>query len=526
MDNRRPVTIFYQSGLTGLSLLNSWIRERGFESFPVRGFDDRRSLNSWNRRATDLCAAVWVNYPVESNRDIETIASFVNQVLDKPGHWLYAPRPNAYLPVKHPALVGMAPPIRLRSDRKAGRVMVNSIIKITAVFPAGVKHIARHLVSKSKFLRRLINAPGSGMTGQEGAAALKACIPDEVQGWSRQWQLWSPGEETLERDLIERVRFYFPCPRSIHVVLLNQCNLSCVMCPYHSARYSQHHRSEYFQNLKSMTEETFRKIAEYAGKHRIALQFGQIEEPLLHPRIFDFIRMAKTAGVVNMHITTNGTLLDREKAEQLSRSGVNSVMFSLDAAMPETYRRIRGRDLDAVEQNIKVFIPLAKENNISVKVSFILQADARQERDDFLEKWMGIGVDSVTFYVLTEHDVHTGAFIREERLYVHGDRYPCGSPWVQSVVFPEGEVSFCCKTLTDVGWKGVIAAGSLKDTSFEEIWLGKSYGKLRAALLKNDLGPGHVCTDCEIWSSTNYVWEYHESYTRTYNETMETFAFK
>jgi MoaA/NifB/PqqE/SkfB family radical SAM enzyme len=147
---------------------------------------------------------------------------------------------------------------------------------------------------------------------------------------------WS---KKIEMNIFGRIKFFYPKPRNIHVAVSNKCNLRCVMCPYHSPLYENHHTSDYFKSAKVMSKEIFEKILNYASKNSINLQFGQIEEPLLHPEIFFFLKKAKDEKIPFVHMTTNGTLLTEENAEKLSQTGINSVMFSLDAASPETYKK-------------------------------------------------------------------------------------------------------------------------------------------------------------------------------------------
>lgn len=131
----------------------------------------------------------------------------------------------------------------------------------------------------------------------------------------------------------------------------------------------------------------------------------------------------------------------------------------------------------------------------------------------------------MTFYVLTDHDPKTGKFIRTEEFRDKGDRYPCASPWLQSVAFPDGEISLCCKTMTDVGWRGVVSVGSLKDAEFEGIWTSEKYRKVRDELIKGHFEEFQVCADCEIWSASTQAVEVGEGYVRTFNETMTTYQF-
>ena len=93
-------------------------------------------------------------------------------------------------------------------------------------------------------------------------------------------------------------------------------------------------------------------------------------------------------------------------------------------------------------------------------------------------------------------------------------------------MFPEGEISLCCKTMTDVGWRGVVSVGPLKDKSMEQIWRGEEYRKVRQELLDNSFDKFPVCINCEIWSASTSLVEEGKDFKRTFNETMETYQFR
>jgi MoaA/NifB/PqqE/SkfB family radical SAM enzyme len=495
---QKKVCLFYDSRKVFQPLLADCRQRFGCTLVPIQ--DIAALPSAWNRFAAPSRTSIWIDYPVQDLMDARTVRSFVEHVIEHAGHWYYAPRPNEHLDVERAALVGM-----------------NGVTAMSG----GQQGLPGRLLRR---LRRLWRRGGTAPV----AAVLRTSrqrLPRNLAAWSGQWQSWVPDSDALSRDLLERTDQFFPHPQSIHVVLLNKCNLACVMCPYHSPHYTSHHTSGYFEELKIMTPETFDRIVGYAGRHGISLQFGQIEEPLMHKNLFTFFRRAKDGGVPAIHVTTNGTLLDREKAEQLSLSGVDSVMFSIDAAAPDTYKAIRGGDLESLERSIQFFLGLAKPRKINTTVSFVLQPQARSEREQFLEKWRAMGADRVTFYVLTRHEPQTGRIIREEDLYANGERYPCASPWVQSVVFPDGEVSLCCKTMLEVGWRGVVTVGNLQEQTFEQIWSGPLYTRVREELLRNAFKQFSVCQDCTIWSASHYLTERRDGYTRVFNETMETFTF-
>ena len=65
-----------------------------------------------------------------------------------------------------------------------------------------------------------------------------------------------------------------------------------------------------------MSWETMLRIAEECGEQKIGLKVGNIEEPLLHPRMIDFVREARKRGVPSFHITSNGLPLDESTWER------------------------------------------------------------------------------------------------------------------------------------------------------------------------------------------------------------------
>ena len=517
--------------VAGGPLLDAWLKNRGYRAQRTTGLDDSALHKAWEQLVRMGAPAFLFDYPIETENDLKAIDAFMAHVNQNGGEWFYSPRPNEYVDVDNAAMIGMA------VAQSLGGATFKEILKpyakraierLPLQWRRPVRNLAQRIYQKSA-VPASAGEPSAAQNGRKDERNFSPVvkIPGALRRLQFNWKNWQAPKEVLSRDLLDRVTNFYPHPSSIHVIVLNQCNLKCVMCPYHSPKYKQHHTSGYFDERKALTTETFRKVAEYAGSRKIGLQFGQIEEVLMHKSFFEFLDVSRECGVPQIHVTTNGVLLDQAKAERLASSGVTSVMFSIDSVNPETYREIRGSDLEQLEQNIRYFMPLAKRAGISVMASFILQPQAINERQQFLDKWRALGIDQVTFYVLTDHDVKTGSFIRDGgEIYAKGDRYPCASPWTQAVMFPEGEISLCCKTMTDVGWRGVVSVGTLKDKSMEQIWRGEEYRKVRQELLDNSFDKFPVCINCEIWSASTSLVEEGKDFKRTFNETMETYQFR
>lgn len=495
-----------------LGILKSVLSTR-LDGCTYQEVDEVDLKSAWNKRVKSTGIIVCSNYMIETNTDVEVLLRFIQSFQKESGNKFYVPRPNSFIPVGKPVLHGTDLQNFYRTSvQKRAFDFVRSLARKLP------RHAKKRLVNLQQKLIMRFKEPMS-----EHSIKPTVVMPGSLSGLAGPWMDWRD-EEALRHDLIERNHLYFPHPTSMHVAVMNKCNLKCVMCPYHSPVFKDAHTSGYFDEEKSLSSATFERLADYAGQRKISLQFGQIEEALLHPNIFDFIRIAKQKGVPYIHLTTNGTMLTKAKAESLATSGVDSVMFSIDSVDPDTYKKIRGASLNKLERNIEYFLLLAKKQGIRVVCSFIRQEPVSSQRDAFLEKWKSKGVDAVTFYVLSDHDPRTGEIIRTEQFREDEMRYPCASPWVQTAIMPDGSVGLCCKTMTDIGWQ-ITSVGNINTQDFDEIWSSDRYRTVRRELLNNEFEEFTTCKRCPIWSATTNLTEYGDDYVRSFNETMETITF-
>ena len=435
---------------------------------------------------------------------------------------IYISRPNRYTPAAVSALTIKANSRLLRFSLRY--FVIHAISSAKNIFRK--VSVARYIYFKFKQI--FLNTSSSAFTGETNTT------DKQVKFLNTDWANFNshevrelPNELTLV-SLTELIGENFPGPQGIHIALLNRCNLECVMCPYHSPKYRSEQTSGYFDKTRQMSDEIFLSILGSAVSMGSSLQFGQIEEALIHPKAIEWMTLSKKSGV-HVHLTTNGTLLSGKKMEQLAKAEIDSLMFSLDASSPEVYRRIRGEDLSKIESNINGFLEFIAENGLKkpkIWVSFIMQEQSESEKSEFLSKWKDLGADNVTYYELSDIDPKTGRVIRKEFTYNRRERYTCSSPWEQCVIYPEGEVSLCCQSMLETGWRGVVSMGSLKENNLQTIWAGKVYNDLRTRLIKNQLEENEVCFGCDLWSSGSYFVEESELFRRIYNETSDTYQIK
>ena len=99
-----------------------------------------------------------------------------------------------------------------------------------------------------------------------------------------------------------------------YIEITNVCNLSCDFCP-------KHNRAE-----RRMTAQEFDLITDKLRGRAVFLYFHLMGEPMLHPLLPDFIRMAREKGFKTV-LTSNGTL--PVKAMRLLSSLPHKVQLSL-----------------------------------------------------------------------------------------------------------------------------------------------------------------------------------------------------
>ena len=100
-----------------------------------------------------------------------------------------------------------------------------------------------------------------------------------------------------------------------YVEITNICNMNCSFCHGHS------------RPARRMNEAEFTHILDQLSGKTQYLYYHLMGEPLLHPLLPQFLRIAKARGFRSV-ITTNGTLL-KDCGEALLKAGVHKVSISL-----------------------------------------------------------------------------------------------------------------------------------------------------------------------------------------------------
>jgi MoaA/NifB/PqqE/SkfB family radical SAM enzyme len=329
-----------------------------------------------------------------------------------------------------------------------------------------------------------------------------------------------------------------------------RCNLRCRMCFLSCQDTCLRARNAVlpFPIFNSLCDETLPLAKE--------IKLTVSGEPLLTP-YFDEVPAILRKHHVWLNLTTNGTLLTREKSRRIMPV-LSDVKVSLDGASRKTYEYIRvGAKFDTVLENVEGFLeeraafmgenPSAHRPTMTIQV--VLMRENIKELPELVELAHELGVDRVKAYHMLVFDPvlkssallydaesrsMSNDFIREaaHRAHSYGieTKFPkhftescqesprhrgtrtCHFLWQEGWIDVNGNVVSCCTP-------GRPVLGNVFRNSFLEIWNNQAYQDMRRRL--NSSSPYECCRKCAIVNEflDDNFWNYEENSFYVWDET-------
>jgi MoaA/NifB/PqqE/SkfB family radical SAM enzyme len=305
-------------------------------------------------------------------------------------------------------------------------------------------------------------------------------------------------------------------PIGIEIELTNRCNLACIQClrslgmkPYAMGDMS-------FENYQ-------RVLAQFP--HVMNLSLNGFGEAMMHRQFFEVVAYSRRERPwCKIGIYSNGMLINAEKAYRLMDCGLTELNISIDAARPDTYRKVRrGGKLDVLHQNIRTLVRAKQETRARfpmLGINFVMLNENEGELVEFVEQAADFGVDFINCITYAGYDWGfqnrrtpesyqrelDAAAKRMQELGVRCKSFPsqdlswtdphrpffCDFFWGNNfrVTF-QGEITLGCCT----PFKEMHSYGNLLERPFGEIWNNALYQENRA-LAKQNHSPNAVCTSC------------------------------
>jgi MoaA/NifB/PqqE/SkfB family radical SAM enzyme len=176
-------------------------------------------------------------------------------------------------------------------------------------------------------------------------------------------------------------------------------------------------------------------------------------ESLIHPSYLEIIEYLKSKNL-KVIITTNGSLLKHEMADQLLKLEVDRINFSIDAGSPKIYGMIRrGLNFEEVRKNLVYLKKRRDELGAKIKIQIDCVKHYKFNEEEMRKVFNGV-CDNLVFNDLMGTP-------KNQALCLH----QVGS---RLVVSCDGKSYLCCHD-----WLGDYEIGDLNKQDMKEIWLGE-----------------------------------------------------
>lgn len=284
-------------------------------------------------------------------------------------------------------------------------------------------------------------------------------------------------------------------PIAVMIEPTNICNLKCPLCPSGNGTLK---REKGYMNL-----DLFKKIVDEVKDYSTMLILWNQGEPYLNKQMNNMVKYASDAGLFTM-VSTN--LNADMNAEEVVKSGIDSMIVSLDGASQDTYNQYRiNGNLEKVMTNVKNLIT-AKQKLKSptpiIEWQFLVMKHNEHEIEQIKKLAKDLGVDQLCFKTIQIYTKDDVKFLPENPKYrrynVNGNNFEikfklankCRRMWQQPVVNWNGQVAICCFD-KDIRYP----VGNVNDQSLLSIWQGKEFQAMRNAILKNRKA-FEICRNC------------------------------
>lgn len=295
-----------------------------------------------------------------------------------------------------------------------------------------------------------------------------------------------------------RGRKVYSPPLVLNLEPTNSCPMKCVMCP----------RQYMKRKVGFMDFELFKKIMDQVRVYHKYIELLHFGDPLMHPRIFDFVDYCHSRGI-KVYFSVNPTLLTPKVAEKMVSSGVDHLYIALDSFDDASYKKVRGSNADYAKAvaNIKYLAGLKVRKNAKkpvLELGLIYMELTKDRVDEFRKTWDIPGVDGVVIKQFCAFGIDPLQGLADEstlKMIKGRHNYPCFIPWHYLTILWDGRVVPCC-----YDYDGKHVLGDLKKESLDSIWNGVKMRELRQQHISGNFQGNNMCADCREgygWPSFN-----------------------
>ncbi len=280
-------------------------------------------------------------------------------------------------------------------------------------------------------------------------------------------------------------------PQVVLVDNCSACNLRCSMCDHSNVRK--------YRKIQLMDITLYRRLVDEIAVEKPAARVWEIffGDPFLCKDMPERIKYAKSRGLKDVVLNSNGVLMTHERARTIIDAGLDAMYVGIDAAVPDTYAKIRvGGDFQLAVKNVLQYRDLLRESgsqNQKLFVQFVVSDINEGEVEAFRKFWLEAGVN-----VKIRPKISWAGLIVADNLQSNLNvvRKPCY--WLMKTIniCADGEVALC-----SVDLHCRVKCGNLANMTIKEAWKGmlKTYREMHREGRFDELP--EMCRKCADWQS-------------------------
>ncbi|OGW47896.1 MAG: radical SAM protein [Nitrospirae bacterium RBG_13_41_22] len=276
------------------------------------------------------------------------------------------------------------------------------------------------------------------------------------------------------------------------------CNSQCPNCPYTNSNI----RSDY-KDRPFMNEDTFKIISDQCGEYGAFIRISGGGEPMLHPKAVELMEYAKRVGA-KVGLITNGSRFTEESSIRLLEVQVDMIEFSVDAADPETYSKVRkGLNWDTLVKNIRRMVELRNKLKSSTK---IIASGVNQVGVDIeaVSKFWEPIVDNFQKRKYLTWGINDPSKSADPAPYLPADQMiPCPFIFERLNIDSRGKVMVCGFDIA-----AVTDMGNVHKKTIKEIWHGEGFEYYRHMHLSKRGNEIELCRNCPDWQYRSWKHNY------------------
>jgi len=265
-------------------------------------------------------------------------------------------------------------------------------------------------------------------------------------------------------------------PLFIDIEATSVCNLKCTFC-------ATTFRGKAVKKGFISADAVKRIVDEGIDNGLYGIKFNIRGEPLLHPKIHEFVKYAKQKGLIDVYFNSNAMLLTEEVSKKLIDAGLDRLSISFEGTTKDIYEKYRvGAKYETVLSNIEKMQSLKKKLGVEhpkIRIQTVMLPEIISAFEQYKEFWAK-RADEVGFLDYKEMKV------KKRGINYH---WACPQIWQRMAVWWDGTILSC-----NHDDDGLLALGNIKEISIKNSWQSASLNKIRDTH-KN--GMAHTIPACD-----------------------------